>query len=62
MVLPSFPNVDLFSAGVNALNGAVVAQNRSHNRGYTAAGILIMGFLGISQVVLSAVVRDSGLA
>jgi len=46
MVLPSFPNVDLFSAGVNALNGAVVAQNRSHNRGYTAAGIVIMGFFG----------------
>ena len=46
MVLPSFPNVDLFSAAVNALNGAVVAQNRSHNRGYTAAGILIMGFFG----------------
>jgi len=46
MVLPSFPNVDLFSAGVNALNGAVVAQNPSHNRGYTAAGIVIMAFFG----------------
>ncbi len=46
MVLPSFPNVDLFSAAINALNGAVVAQNPSHNRGYTAAGIIIMGFLG----------------
>jgi len=46
MVLPSFPNVDLFSAGVNALNGAVIAQNPSHNRGYTAAGIVIMGFFG----------------
>jgi uncharacterized membrane protein YeiH len=46
MNLPSFPNVDLFSAGINALNGAVVAQNPSHNRGYTAAGVLIMGFFG----------------
>jgi uncharacterized membrane protein YeiH len=46
MVLPSFPNVDLFSAAVNALNGAIVAQNPSHNRGYTAAGVLMMGFFG----------------
>jgi uncharacterized membrane protein YeiH len=46
MVLPSFPNVDLFAAAVNALNGAVVAQNPSHNRGYTAAGIIMMGFFG----------------
>jgi uncharacterized membrane protein YeiH len=46
MVLPSFPNVDLFSAAVNALNGAIVAQNPSHNRGYTALGIITMGFFG----------------
>src|SRR5277367_4773919 len=46
MVLPSFPIVDLFAAAVNALNGAVVAQNPSHNRGYTAAGIIMMGFFG----------------
>jgi uncharacterized membrane protein YeiH len=46
MVLPSFPNVDLFSAAVNALNGAIVAQNPSHNRGYTALGIVMMGFFG----------------
>jgi uncharacterized membrane protein YeiH len=46
MTLPSFPNIDLFSAGINALNGALVAQNPSHNRGYTAAGLLIMAFFG----------------
>jgi hypothetical protein len=38
MTLPSFPNVDLFSAGINALNGVLVARNPSHNRGYTVAG------------------------
>jgi uncharacterized membrane protein YeiH len=42
MYLPSFPNLDLFSAGVNAPNGVLVARNPSHNRGYTAAGLLIM--------------------
>jgi uncharacterized membrane protein YeiH len=46
MILPNFPNIDLFSAGINALNGALVAQNPSHNRGYTAAGLLIMAFFG----------------
>ena len=46
MDLPSFPNVDLFSAGINALNGVLVACNPSHNRGYTAAGLLIMAFFG----------------
>jgi uncharacterized membrane protein YeiH len=46
MTLPDFPNLDLFSAGINALNGALVAQNPSHNRGYTAAGLLIMAFFG----------------
>jgi uncharacterized membrane protein YeiH len=46
MNLPSFPNVDLFSAGINALNGVLVARNPSHNRGYTAAGLLIMAFFG----------------
>jgi uncharacterized membrane protein YeiH len=46
MTLPSFPNVDLFSAGINALNGALVARNPSHDRGYTVAGILIMAFFG----------------
>jgi uncharacterized membrane protein YeiH len=46
MDLPSFPNVDLFSAGVNALNGVLVARNPSHNRGYTLMGLLIMAFFG----------------
>ncbi len=46
MNLPSFPNVDLFSAGINALYGALVASQPSHNRGYTAAGLLIMAFFG----------------
>jgi uncharacterized membrane protein YeiH len=46
MYLPSFPHVDQFSAGINALNGVLVARNPSHNRGYTAAGLLIMSFFG----------------
>jgi len=46
MNLPSFPNVDLFSAGINALYGVLVARQPSHNRGYTAAGLLIMAFFG----------------
>jgi hypothetical protein len=29
MYLPSFPNLDLFSAGVNALNGVLIARNPS---------------------------------
>src|SRR5215467_1533651 len=46
MHLPSFPNVDLFSAGINALNGVLVARNPSHDRGYSLAGLLIMAFFG----------------
>lgn len=46
MYLPSFPHVDQFSAGINALNGVLVARNPSHNRGFTAAGLLIMSFFG----------------
>ena len=46
MNLPSFPNIDLFSAGINALNGVLVARNPSHNRGYTVVGLLIMAFFG----------------
>jgi uncharacterized membrane protein YeiH len=42
----SFPNIDLFSAGINALNGVLVARHPSHDRGYTAAGLLIMAFFG----------------
>jgi uncharacterized membrane protein YeiH len=46
MELPSFPHVDLFAAGINALNGTLVARNPSHNRGYTVVGLLIMAFFG----------------
>jgi uncharacterized membrane protein YeiH len=46
MTLPSFPNVDLFSAGVNALNGVLIARHPSHNRGYAVVGLLIMAFFG----------------
>src|SRR5271168_844633 len=46
MTLPNFPDIDLFSAGINALNGVRVARNPSHNRGYTVAGLLIMAYFG----------------
>jgi uncharacterized membrane protein YeiH len=46
MNLPGFPHVDMFSAGINALYGVLVARQPSHNRGYTAAGLLIMAFFG----------------
>jgi uncharacterized membrane protein YeiH len=46
MNLPSFPEIDMFSAGINALYGVLVARNPSHNRGYTVAGLLIMAFFG----------------
>lgn len=46
MNLPSFPEVDLFAAGINALNGVLVARNPSHNRGYTVLGLLIMAYFG----------------
>jgi uncharacterized membrane protein YeiH len=46
MNLPSFPSVDMFSAGVNALYGILVARQPSHNRGYTATGLLIMAYFG----------------
>lgn len=46
MILPNYPNIDLFSAGINALYGVLVARNPSHNRGYTVAGLLIMAFFG----------------
>ena len=45
MNLPSFPHVDLFSAGINALNGVLVARNPSHNRGYAVVGLLDHGLL-----------------
>jgi len=46
MYLPSFPNIDLFSAGINALNGVLVARHPSHNRGFAVVGLLIMAFFG----------------
>jgi uncharacterized membrane protein YeiH len=46
MNLPSFPNVDLFSAGINALNGVLVARNPSHDRGYALVGLLFMAYFG----------------
>ena len=33
MDLPNFPDIDLFSAGVNRLYGVLVARSPSHNRG-----------------------------
>lgn len=55
MNLPSFPHVDMFSAGINALYGVLVARQPSHNRGYTAAGLLIMAYFG---GIGGGVVRD----
>lgn len=46
MYLPNFPDIDLFSAGINALNGALVARHPSHDRSYTLAGLLILAFFG----------------
>jgi uncharacterized membrane protein YeiH len=46
MNLPSFTSIDLFSAGINALNGVLVARNPSHNRGYAVVGLLIKAFFG----------------
>ena len=44
--LPNFPQVDLFSVAINALCGVLVARQPSHDRDYTAAGLLIMAFFG----------------
>jgi uncharacterized membrane protein YeiH len=46
MDLPSFPRVDLFAAGINALNATLVARSPKHDRGYTLIGLLIIGFVG----------------
>jgi uncharacterized membrane protein YeiH len=46
MNLPNYPQLDMFSAGINALFGVLVGGQPSHNRGYTAAGLLIMAFFG----------------
>ena len=46
MTLPNFPQLDMFSAGINALYGVLVAGQPSHNRNYTLAGLVIMAFFG----------------
>jgi uncharacterized membrane protein YeiH len=46
MTLPNFPQVDMFSAGINSLYGVLLAGQPSHNRGYTVMGLLIMAFFG----------------
>ena len=46
MDLPGFPHIDLFSAGINALYGVLVARTPSHNRGYTLVGLLVMAYFG----------------
>jgi uncharacterized membrane protein YeiH len=46
MILPNYPQLDMFSAGVNALYGVMIAGQPSHNRGFTAAGLVIMAFFG----------------
>lgn len=46
MTLPNFPQVDLFAAGVNALNGVLQARSPSHDRNYTFVGLLIMAYFG----------------
>ena len=38
MNLPSFPNIDLFSAGVNGLYGVLIARDPSHNRATRSRG------------------------
>jgi uncharacterized membrane protein YeiH len=55
MTIPNFPNIDLFSAGVNTLDGVLVARNPSHSRGYAVVGLLIMAFFG---GIGGGVVRD----
>lgn len=46
MTLPNFPQVDLFAAGINALNGVLQARSPSHDRNYTFVGLLIMAYFG----------------
>jgi len=53
MSLPSFPNVDLFSAGIDALHGVRVARNPSHNRG----GVRVFDRLGEDSSDLAAARR-----
>src|SRR5208337_121071 len=46
MTLPNYPQLDMFSAGINALYGVLVAGQPSHNRGYTFVGLMIMAYFG----------------
>jgi len=46
MTLPSYPNVDLFAAGINALYGVLIARNPSHDRGFSLVGLLFMAYFG----------------
>jgi hypothetical protein len=45
MNLPNFPYVDLFSAGINALNGVLVARHPSHRPRLCCRGVADHGFL-----------------
>ena len=45
MNLPSFPNIDLFSAGVNGLYGVLIPAT-PRTTGYSVAGLLIFAFFG----------------
>jgi uncharacterized membrane protein YeiH len=46
MTLPSFPHLDLFAAGINALYAALTARSPKHNRDYTLVGIMILAVIG----------------
>ena len=46
MNLPSFPNIDLFSARRQRLVRRAHRPRPSHNRGYSVAGLLIFAFFG----------------
>jgi len=46
MSLPSFPNIDLFSAGINALNGVLVARHPSQQPWLRGGGTADHGFFG----------------
>ena len=46
MQWPSFSNVDLFAAAINALNGALVALSPRRDRNFTFVDVLIMAFIG----------------
>jgi hypothetical protein len=57
MTLPTLSHVDLFSAGINALIGLIVARDPSHNRGYAVGGLMMIAFFGgIGIAVPTAIV------